>query len=287
MNSFIQKENFYINLLNLSNDYICVKDLEHKIVYANESYIKFFWKSNKDEIIGKSIFDILPKEFANKIFEEEKKVLQGKSLKAIEQKHLNTKNEFCFIRTNFNPLYDETNKLIGFTEVSQDITEKKICESWVKEYSDFDFLTGLYSKKMFLEQAKNLLKICRRECEEALVYFVELNNFKDIYEKYDEETCNIVLKVITKRLQDAFRTSDLVCRYSDDEFVIFTISNDDKKATASIKENIIESISKQIETNDENINIECNIGSACYPNTSRELEELICLASQDMYKLIR
>lgn len=278
------KKEAALELLDMTPDFAYIKDKEHRILYANDSYVKLTKYENLEEIIGKTVFDLFPKEHAQNYFEYEKEVIASKnSINDIEQIYINRRNEISYAKTTLKPMYDEQNNIVGLLGISKDVSQMKIHKAMLKEYSDYDASTGLYNKKMFLEQSKKLLEYCKRECEESIVLCIRLNNFKDLSEKFDEKVVDRLLKVVSQRLKKAFRTSDLICKSNIDEFIIFSISNDDKKILDPLKEHIMESISKEIEFDENRINIDCSIGFASFPNDARDIEKLIFIADQNMY----
>lgn len=278
------KKEVFLELLNMSADFVYIKDKEHKLLYANNTYVQLTKNKNLEQIIGKTAFDLFPKEHATTYLEKEKKLIdEGREIEEFEEIYINNKNEICYVKTNLKPLFDENNNIIALLGISRDISEKKILKAMLKEYSDYDSSTGLYNKKMFLEQSKKLLDYCKREREEAIVFMISLNNFKQVSEKFGEKIADRVLKVVSHRLKKAFRSSDLICKSSLDEFIIYSISNDDKKVLEPIKKHIFESISKEIILDDNKITISCNMGYASFPNDGRDMEKLILAADKNMY----
>lgn len=195
-----------------------------------------------------------------------------------------SEGKLCYTIASKKLMYDENNEIIGLFGINKDITKRKELELKLKEHANYDSLTELYNRRMFLEQSNKLLELCRREREEAVIYFIDLNDFKIINDNHGHEAGDMVLRTIAKRLKESFRSSDLVCRFGGDEFIIFTISNDEKTANDTIKEHIQKNVSKEIVFNENTFKISCSIGISSFPNDGLDMEKLISIADKDMYK---
>lgn len=181
-------------------------------------------------------------------------------------------------------MFDEKGEIIGLFGISRDITIRKNIEKKLKEFADYDCLTGLYNRRMFFEQSTVLLEVCKRERTEAVLYFIDLDKFKDINDEFGHEAGDEVLKEVGRRLKNSFRTSDIVCRLGGDEFLIFTISHNEDDIQEKIKENINTKIFKEIEYRKSVFNITCSVGSASYPQDETTIEGLVRLADMRMYE---
>ena len=90
----------------------------------------------------------------------------------------------------------------------------------IQHLADTDPLTGLsnrsYAKSHFeaMQAAMDINK------EEIGLYFVDLDNFKNINDIFDHQIGDELLKVIAKRLSRIVDTKSLVCRLGGDEFIL-------------------------------------------------------------------
>lgn len=137
---------------------------------------------------------------------------------------------------------------------------------------------------MFFEHSNKLLELVKRENKEAVLYFIDLDNFKDINDIYGHDFGDEVLKVVASRLGKIFRSMDIISRFGGDEFVVFNISKDDEKVKNAIKDNILNTISKDMIFNEKVLKVGCSIGYSSFPKDADNLEKLITFADNKMYK---
>ena len=168
--------------------------------------------------------------------------------------------------------------------ICRDITKRKKLEEDLQKHADFDTLTKLYNRRMFFEQSKKLLELCKRECKEAVLYFIDLDDFKSINDNFGHDAGDEVLKVIANRLKENFRASDIISRFGGDEFLIFTISKSNEHVQETIKNEIAQIVSKRIEFKYDSFFVKCSIGISFFPEDGKDIERLISIADLRMYE---
>lgn len=98
-----------------------------------------------------------------------------------------------------------------------DTIEKLIIESSSKNElkENFDNLTGIMNRHAF-EQICSTFK----DPQNLIFFIVDVDDFKHINDTYDHTSGDKILKIISKKLVDAFRTTDYVARIGGDEFAV-------------------------------------------------------------------
>ncbi|MEI6055315.1 MAG: response regulator [Lentisphaerota bacterium] len=112
-------------LMNSIPDQIALRDKFGKFIGCNEPYAKFFGK-NKENIIGKSIEQILPEMLATPTAKEDKKVINDEEI--INEEIEFSGDSIVYIDSCKAPLYDSNHEIIGVLNVGRDITLKKKAE---------------------------------------------------------------------------------------------------------------------------------------------------------------
>ncbi|NRA60662.1 MAG: GGDEF domain-containing protein [Psychrobium sp.] len=89
-----------------------------------------------------------------------------------------------------------------------------------KKLSLRDFLTGLGNRSYFDETLSYMSATAQRENRAFSLVILDLDNFKQVNDKYGHHEGDIVLKQFAKILINALRTNDHVFRFGGDEFVL-------------------------------------------------------------------
>jgi diguanylate cyclase (GGDEF)-like protein len=138
-----------------------------------------------------------------------------------------------------------------------------------------DIITNLYSRRYFEEYLFNISKQIKKG-ERILLLYVEQNKYKMIKSMYGKYISEKVLKELGSRMQLlATKCDGVIAAYGDDVFTIAFKGNYTYEQGLQIADNIIQTCSDVYHIESFDIGITLNIGISCYPNDSKNSEELI------------
>lgn len=87
--------------------------------------------------------------------------------------------------------------------------------------ANYDMLTGLPNRKLFLERLSRAIVRAKRHPEYGFaVFFIDANNFKLVNDSLGHQLGDEVLRQIGARLEANFRELDTVARFGGDEFAV-------------------------------------------------------------------
>ncbi len=91
-----------------------------------------------------------------------------------------------------------------------------------------DELTDILNRRGFMQFARHILDLCKREKFPASLVFMDLDNFKQVNDNFGHAEGDRILEVFGKELNGLCRKSDTLARLGGDEFVIllFNVSRD-------------------------------------------------------------
>ncbi len=112
-----------------------LKDNEGRYISVNEPF-SLHYNRDESEIIGKTDFDICPKEQASRYHENDNAIKVSGNRQLLEVVE-NTPNGKRWIETYKTPIFNEQGKLIGITGISRDITDRKKMEETIKENEEY------------------------------------------------------------------------------------------------------------------------------------------------------
>jgi PAS domain S-box-containing protein len=114
-------------------DYIFVKDRDGKMTLANNAVLRDIGGKTLEDVIGKSDFDILPKEEAERYFAQEQALLEtGQSIINLEAP-ITVQNERHWVLSNKVPLRDSDGNIVGLVGINRDITERQEAEEKIRK----------------------------------------------------------------------------------------------------------------------------------------------------------
>lgn len=115
----------------------------------------------------------------------------------------------------------------GFLVTSRDITERHSMELRLRHEALHDGLTGLANRVLMKDLVTAALARARRRGWTTMMLVVDIDDFRDVNDRYGLDAGDRVLVELAKRLESAFRTSDGVSRsavsvgrFAGDEFMV-------------------------------------------------------------------
>ncbi len=147
-----------------------------------------------------------------------------------------------------------------------------------------DPLTGLYNRRYFEENLLREIMKSNRAPVEFNILMIDIDDFKQINDKYGHQMGDEVLKGISNMFKHDVRSSDLACRFGGEEFIVMmetSIEYGYKRAEQLRKKMAALTFS----TGDKTLsNVTISVGLAAYPKHADSMEGLIRNADEALYK---
>ena len=159
-----------------------------------------------------------------------------------------------------------------------DITERKMVENRLKDFSYRDAMTGLYNRR-YLDERLRLLQ-CAEEFP-ITIFVVDVDHLKQTNDMLGHHAGDRIIQQTAQILRMVFRSNDVIARIGGDEFVIVITRTDDHAA-----QKIARRFYKALDDSDSFIKStggSISFGWQCNPG-SQVLEETLRLADIAMYR---
>jgi diguanylate cyclase (GGDEF)-like protein len=164
-----------------------------------------------------------------------------------------------------------------FRQIS--IVEQRNHDELLRQASQ-DFLTGLKNRQ-FLRLAEP--HWVGKGAPPFSVFFIDLDNFKNINDSHGHSYGDVLLKVVAERLLAIFSDSDMVCRQGGDEFIVIS-RNCDETAITNMAAEVLQSLASPYTVENYNFVMGASIGVARFPVDGDTFETLFSAADTAMYK---
>ncbi len=106
---------------------VWMKDCAGRYLEVNEYYVSYARLTGKQQIVGKTDFELWPKELAEKYLADDAEVIATRRQKHVEESSLDGER-LHWVETFKSPVIDENGELLGTTGFMRDITERKLRE---------------------------------------------------------------------------------------------------------------------------------------------------------------
>lgn len=179
------------------------------------------------------------------------------------------------IRLVDEKLFEENRRLLHQIEKKNALLE---------ELAHFDALTGLPNRRMFSRHLKREVARSARHNLMMALFFIDVDNFKQVNDTLGHDQGDELLKQIADRLNSSVREEDIVCRIAGDEFAVLLTSVDDPDTAGEVAAKVIKSASESYHLNDTVVHTSVSIGIACYPFAGTDADTLNKYADIAMYR---
>ncbi|MBB71733.1 MAG: hypothetical protein CMF50_04990 [Legionellales bacterium] len=147
----------------------------------------------------------------------------------------------------------------------------------------YDSLTGLANRKNFVERLEEAIPRAKRNGTSAGLMYLDLNNFKEVNDKYGHDYGDELLIKFSRNLKKTVRKSELCARLGGDEFVVILQDIKDNTVIETITARFREALNKTYSIKGFSIYMSASIGIALYPDDGDTVDKLLKQADENMY----
>lgn len=243
-----------------------------------------------EELIGKRLDEVLPKDVAEKAMYFVNQTLQTGSTQIFEhQLNIN------------NVIYNYEARIVANGEdevlaIVRDITERKTAEQQIIQLAYYDSLTGLPNRLLFKDRLGQSIASAQRYKKKVAIMFLDIDHFKHINDTLGHSMGDILLKSVADRLSKCIRRIDYVSRINTeemestvarmggDEFTILLSNIDNIQDVSKVGQRILNEISQPFTIGAHDVYITASIGITIYPIDSEDADDLLKYADIAMYQ---
>jgi len=148
----------------------------------------------------------------------------------------------------------------------------------------YDMLTKIPNRFLFNIRLEKAISNASRHDSNVVVFFIDLDNFKDINDYYGHQAGDRVLISIVKNIKQVIRQEDTLSRIGGDEFALIIEGIISKEYITTLAKKIVKASSISIKHRTNTIYASCSVGISMFPQDSSSKDELIHFADIAMYK---
>jgi len=267
-------------MLKVSPDPVAIFDPDGRHLFLNKAMADLINATHRD-IIGKTPLELgldLGKELHDAITTT---VTTGQTQRSEFHHCLPLGRELSF-DCHFVPVFNDRNEVEVVVETSRDITERNQneCQAW--RNANFDALTGLPNRRLFLDRLEQILLEVERKDSSFALLFIDLDCFKQANDQLGHKAGDRLLAQVAKRISSGFRAMDTVARLGGDEFTLILKETGREGAIEAAKA-LLTSLEQAFDVDSHRVRISGSIGLTVFPDDGRDADQLMHNADQAMY----
>ncbi|MCF8467195.1 MAG: GGDEF domain-containing protein [Sneathiella sp.] len=176
------------------------------------------------------------------------------------------------------------NRVIAYAaSAEQHISEQQARIRELEALSSTDELTGLHNRRGLQDFMTRTLSIARRHNETGILAFLDLDNFKEINDRYGHETGDRALKTLADTIASSLRRSDFIARVGGDEFVFVLTRTTEENGRSRALTMQRQISATMLPVRGKKLFLKASLGVASY-NAESSFNQLMAAADQAMYE---
>jgi predicted signal transduction protein with EAL and GGDEF domain/FixJ family two-component response regulator len=250
-----------------------------------------------ERCVGRHISEVLPKDIAGRVMEQLAEVLRTQQIRSIE---------YELLRFGATQHFEARLVATGPSEVLglvRDISERKRSEEQIRRLAYCDSLTGIPNRQAFLETLERELQRSKVGNKKFAVLFMDLDAFKRINDTLGHNVGDHLLKIVSERLRETIRPSDLVsrsealpgeapatessatnlARLGGDEFTILIPDLERVEHALNVAHRVKEAMRRPFLIDGNEIFVTASIGISLFPEDGDDCNSLLKFADTAMY----
>ncbi|GAB3527232.1 bifunctional diguanylate cyclase/phosphodiesterase [Photobacterium alginatilyticum] len=181
------------------------------------------------------------------------------------------------------PTEDESEALTSAAMLTGIVMERDHNQKRIRELAYTDELTGFSSRSCLYANLESLIKRSSSEKSQFSLYYLDLDNFKDINDSLGHDVGDKHLQEVASRIASVGQGAHLLARLGGDEFCIIVKEATNKDTAANIAARYLDIIAKPSDVCGRKFTQTCSIGIASYPEDGADLQSLLKAADTALY----
>lgn len=215
-----ESEQRFRSLTELSADWYWEQDAEFRFVRVDGDY-KTSSVMRREDYVGRTRWESGLSGVSELEWDlHRKKLYAHEVFHNFEVQRQDPAGEIRWAAISGTPIFSPDGIFTGYRGVGTDITARKLAEIETNRLAFFDPLTGLPNRRLLLDRLNQALAHASRSQQIGALYFIDLDNFKDLNDTLGHDVGDQLLKQVAERLIHCVRQGDTVARLGGDEFVL-------------------------------------------------------------------
>ena len=265
---------------------VVITDARNKIIFVNPAF-SIITEYSRDDVLGENPKFLSSGRHDLEFYKTMWTKLRRNGNWSGEVWNRRKSGEFFAEWLSITMIRDSSGTVTHYVAVFTDITHRKEDEERIWRQANYDALTGLPNRSLFLDRLTQAVRQARREAKGFALMFLDLDGFKKVNDTLGHAAGDVLLQQTAVRLSECMRGSDTLARLAGDEFVIILQGTRGRHDPTIVAGKILDQLSRPYELEGGTAHIQGSIGIAMFPDDSESGEGLIKLADEAMYAVKR
>ncbi len=247
-----------------------------------------FLLTTTDEILGKSIYDIMPSDIAQSVMQCIENALHTGDVQGCEYQSPTSEHHY-----ELKFIVNGKDRVFAFVS---NISDYRQAAEKARYLAHHDTLTNLPNRYLFNDRLKQAIAHAERGKKLLAILFLDLDNFKQINDTIGHRAGDQLLQIVADRLMKGVRETDtayrplpdeeafVVARLGGDEFTVMLTDIGNIQDPAKVAGRMLNALSEPFAIGAHEVFITASVGIAVYPVDGKDVDTLLINADVAMYQ---
>ncbi len=171
-----------------------------------------------------------------------------------------------------------------FAMTVNDITRRRLVEEEQRRQAMHDPLTDLPNRRLFQDRLEQTMAQVDRSGGCCAVFYMDLNDFKQVNDTHGHEFGDAVLREVATRLKACIRKSDTLARIGGDEFTAVIFCGEGQGTVEAVAAKMQAAVREPIRIGAVEVRLGVSIGVSLYPRHGTDATTVLTRADAAMYR---
>ncbi|MCW8887368.1 MAG: EAL domain-containing protein [Motiliproteus sp.] len=157
-------------------------------------------------------------------------------------------------------------------------------EQRITELLDYDELTGAPTRQNFYRRLIRRMDNAKSSSQQVGLMVLNIDGFKRVNNSLGHRVGDMTVQEVATRLQKALKPGQQLARMSEDQFTISLVSHNAQNDMETLVDRIRQLHRMPYNQLERKVMLGCSMGCAIYPETGRDLDELLRHAGTAMHQ---
>ncbi len=182
------------------------------------------------------------------------------------------------------PIVDADGAVVSYTSVDKDFDAEMLAREKIERLALHDPLTGLANRALFADRIEQAIARAVRERTKFALFYVDLDDFKPINDRFGHAGGDRVLQEVAVRLETSRRETDTVARLGGDEFAILLQDVSSAAHAMHVARDVIAALNRPVDLGGAEGRIGASIGISLFPDHGEDSIAIARHADEAMYQ---
>ncbi len=263
---------------------LIVSDAKNSIVLRVNRVAEQVLGAGRDDIVGRSLYDVVPPEAVDQVRELDRRAMAGEGIQEFTNERVYAGAEEIILRGKRMCILGADGQPDFMLGIAEDITEQRHAEVQIARLAHYDSLTGLANRVLFNHKLEEALAARRADDSRVAVFNIDLDRFKAVNDLLGHAAGDELLQVAAARMSACIREGDVLGRLGGDEFALVQTDVQSDEQMAAVARRLVASLSEPFSINGQQVQIGTSIGIAVSPDHGEAPEDLLKRSDLALYQ---